>query len=138
MTPTRTLGPSTLCCGRWPSPHPLAQRRRICGERIARTRPGNRRERAVDDVAHFDADTVDRWMEHLGATRAAVTKENDRVHAPRLVGGVGLRHVKREAVMERDTAAWHLDVHRLDAARLRRFHQVVGLAEKDIDELAHA
>ena len=50
----------------------------------------------------------------------------------------GFGEVHRQSVVERDRSGGHLDEHRLDAADLGVGEDVVGLAEEDVDELAHA
>ena len=77
--------------------------------------------------------------QHRVAARAAVGEVDDRVHGAVFGGGVRLRHVDGQAVVERDAAARHFDEHRLDARDLGRVEQrrrVFGL--EDVHELADA
>ena len=62
----------------------------------------------------------------------SVAEKNHRMDASRLRPKVRLRHVHRQAVMERDSAARNFDIHRrrvLDFGHLQNFERVLGLED---------
>src|SRR5579872_1364220 len=104
-----------------------------------RARPYDRRQFAIDRLAHLDAGAVDARMRIRFGARRAVAEVNHRVHATGARAAVRTREMYRQPMMKRDRAARNLDVDRRNRGDLRLLEDLdLLVGGEDVDEFLHA